>query len=37
MVKYLKTWLVQTNPDARRYGLMAFIGLIAGVVSAFVK
>ena len=28
---------VQTPPNRRRYGLAAFIGLIAGVVSAFVK
>lgn len=27
----------QTPPNRRRYGLAAFIGLIAGVVSAFVK
>lgn len=27
----------QTKPSNRRYGLAAFIGLIAGVVSAFVK
>lgn len=27
----------QTNPSRRRYGLAAFIGVIAGVVSAFVK
>lgn len=27
----------QTPPNRRRYGLAAFIGLIVGVVSAFVK
>lgn len=27
----------QTPPNRRRYGLAAFIGLIAGVVSAFVN
>ena len=27
----------QTPPNRRRYGLAAFIGLIAGIVSAFVK
>lgn len=27
----------QTPPSRRRYGLAAFIGLIAGIVSAFVK
>lgn len=27
----------QTDPSRRRYGLAAFIGLIAGIVSAFVK
>ncbi|QLB15744.1 hypothetical protein A6B39_09935 [Mannheimia granulomatis] len=27
----------QTNPNRRRYGLAAFIGIIAGTISAFVK
>ena len=27
----------QTNPNRRRYGLAAFIGIIAGIISAFVK
>lgn len=27
----------QTDPNRRRYGLAAFIGLIAGIVSSFVK
>lgn len=30
-------FLTQTDPSRRRYGLAAFIGLIAGIVSAFVK
>lgn len=30
-------FLQQTDPSRRRYGLAAFIGLIAGIVSAFVK
>ncbi|SUC32130.1 Inner membrane protein yagU [Providencia rettgeri] len=29
--------LEQTPKNRRRYGLAAFIGLIAGIVSAFVK
>lgn len=29
--------LQQSDPARRRYGLAAFIGLIAGIVSAFVK
>ena len=28
---------VQTDPARRRYGLAAFIAVIAGVISAFVK
>lgn len=27
----------QTNPNRRRYGLAVFIGIIAGIISAFVK
>lgn len=27
----------QSNPSRRRYGLAAFIGIIAGIISAFVK
>jgi len=28
---------VQTDPARRRYGLAAFIAVIAGIISAFVK
>ena len=27
----------QTNPSRRRYGLAVFVGIIAGIISAFVK
>lgn len=31
-------WLFeQTDPARRRYGVAAFVGIIAGIVSAFVK
>lgn len=29
--------LEQTDPKRRRYGIAAFVGLIAGIVSSFVK
>lgn len=27
----------QTDPSRRRYGLAVFVGIIAGIISAFVK
>ncbi|SHO54996.1 YagU family protein [Vibrio quintilis] len=30
-------FFIQTDPSRRRYGVAAFIGVIAGIVSAFVK
>ncbi|WP_194091640.1 YagU family protein [Vibrio hibernica] len=36
-MKFLKWFFVQTDPKRRRYGLAGLIGLITGVVSAFVK
>ncbi|HIC8425054.1 TPA: hypothetical protein ACW7PY_002012, partial [Klebsiella michiganensis] len=33
----LKDFFVQTEPRRRRYGIALLVGLISGVVSAFVK
>lgn len=33
----LSTLLLQTEPARRRYGIAFFIGIIAGIISAFVK
>ena len=27
----------QTDPNRRRYGLAVFVGIVAGIISAFVK
>ncbi len=33
----IKEFFIQTQPERRRYGVALFVGVVAGIMSAFVK